>query len=55
MVQGKEDANERSHTFSWEELTAEAVKIGSCKSWRLTKVSIVVARLAGVSRTVPGG
>jgi hypothetical protein len=52
MSQGKESSNQAGiwYTFSWEGLIADFGTIGSCRSWRLTRVSTVLTRFSGVSR-----
>jgi hypothetical protein len=52
MSQGKERSNQAGiwYTFSWEGLIADFGTIGSCRSWRLTRVSTVLTRFSGVLR-----
>jgi hypothetical protein len=52
MSQGKESSNLAGiwYTFSWEGLIANFGTIGSCRSWRLTRVSTILTRFSGVSR-----
>jgi hypothetical protein len=52
MSQEKESSNQSRiwYTFSWEGLTTNFGTIGSCRSWRLTRVLIVLTRFSGASR-----
>jgi hypothetical protein len=52
MSQEKESSNQLGiwYTFSWEGLRADFGTIGSCRSWRLTRVSTVLTRFSRVSR-----
>jgi hypothetical protein len=52
VSQEKESSNQSGiwYTFSWEGLIADFGTIGSCRSWRLIRVSTILTRFSGVSR-----